>query len=54
MLVTSNGLVRFKYIACFVSKYPPASVAQLDACQTGAQEVEGSTPARSAIFFRGD
>ena len=32
----------------------PASVAQLDACPTGDQEVAGSTPAVSATFFRGD
>ena len=30
------------------------SVAQLDACPTGDQEVAGATPAGSAIFFRGD
>ena len=29
-------------------------VAQLDIHLTGDQEVVGSTPARSAIFFRGD
>ena len=34
--------------------YMPALVAQLDAGPTGNQEVAGSTPARSAIFFRGD
>ena len=32
----------------------PALVAQLDAHLTGDQEVAGSTPARSATFFRGD
>ena len=32
----------------------PASVAQLDARPTGDQEVVGSTPPRSATFFRGD
>ena len=32
----------------------PASVAQLDARPTGDQEVAGSTPARSATFFRGN
>ena len=32
----------------------PASVAQLDARPTGDQEVAGSTPAGSAIFFRRD
>ena len=32
----------------------PASVAQLDACPTGEQEVAGSTPAGSATFFHGD
>ena len=31
-----------------------ASVAQLDAGPTGDQEVTGSTPAMSAILFRGD
>ena len=31
----------------------PASVAQLDMCPTGDQEVAGSTPAGSATFFRG-
>ena len=31
-----------------------ASVAQLDARRTGDQEVAGSTPPRSATFFRGD
>ena len=30
----------------------PASVAQLDACLTGDQEVAGLIPARSATFFR--
>ena len=35
--------------------FEPASVAQLDACPTGDQEVTGSTPAEvSATFFRGD
>ena len=29
-------------------------MAQLDARPTGDQEVAGSTPARSATFFRGD
>ena len=29
-------------------------MAQLDACQTGNQEVAGSTQARSAPFFSGD
>ena len=29
-------------------------MAQLDARQTGDQEVVGSTPARLAIFFHGD
>ena len=29
-------------------------MAQLDAHPTGVQEVAGSTPARSAAFFRGD
>ena len=29
----------------------PASVAQLDACPTGDQEVADSTPPRSAAFF---
>ena len=38
----------------FVSHGKPASVAQLDACQTGDQEVAGSTPSGSATFFRGD
>ena len=32
----------------------PASVAQLDARQTGDQEVVGLTPAGSATFFHGD
>ena len=32
----------------------PALVAQLDARLTGDQEVAGSTPTRSATFFRGD
>ena len=32
----------------------PASVVQLDNRPTGDQEVAGSTPAGSAIFFRGD
>ena len=31
-----------------------ASVAQLDACPTGDQEVAGSTPVGSATFFHGD
>ena len=31
-----------------------ASVAQLDACLTGGQEVAGSTPTGSATLFRGD
>ena len=30
------------------------AIYSLDACPTGDQEVAGSTPARSAIFFRGD
>ena len=29
-------------------------MAQLDACQTGDQEVAGSTTARSGTFFHGD
>ena len=29
-------------------------MAQLDACPTGDQDVAGSTPARSATFFRGN
>ena len=32
----------------------PASVAQLDACSTGDQEVVGSTSAGLATFFPGD
>ena len=40
----------------FLLLYPglsvPASVAQLDACQTGDHEVEGSTPAGSAASMR--
>ena len=32
----------------------PDSVAELDARPTGDQEVASSTPAGSAIFFRGD
>ena len=32
----------------------PTSVAQLDACPTGDQEVEGSTPTGLATFFCGD
>ena len=32
----------------------PASVAQLDARQTGDQEVAGLTPTGLATFFRGD
>ena len=32
----------------------PALVAQLDERPTGDQEVEGSIPAGSATFFRGD
>ena len=32
----------------------PGSLAQLDACPTEDQEVAGSTPAKSATFFRGD
>ena len=32
----------------------PASVAQLDGRPTGDQEVAGSTPARSTVFFCGD
>ena len=32
----------------------PASVALLDVCQTGDQEVVGSTLAGSATFFLGD
>ena len=31
-----------------------ASMAQLDARLTGDQDFAGSTPARSATFFRGD
>ena len=31
-----------------------ASVAQLDACPTGNQEVAGSTPAGAATSFSGD
>ena len=31
-----------------------ASVALLAASPTGDQEVAGSTPARSALFFHGD
>ena len=34
--------------------HAPASVAQLDACPTGDQEVAGSTPAGSATFFHGN
>ena len=32
----------------------PASVALLNVCPTGDQEVAGSTPAGSAAFFHGD
>ena len=32
----------------------PASVAQLDACPTGDQEIAGLNLAESATFFRGD
>ena len=35
-------------------KVERALVAELDALQTGDQEVAGSTPAGSAIFFFGD
>ena len=49
------------YSVCvsFVSIYiliksTPASVAQLDVCPTGEQEVAGSTLTGSAIFFHGD
>ena len=42
------------YFLEYMCLYMPASVAQLDVGQTGNQEVAGSTPAKSAIFFRGD
>ena len=32
----------------------PASVAQFDECPTGDPEDGGSTPSRSATFFRGN
>ena len=32
----------------------PASVAQLDVCPTGDQEIVGSTPGVFATFFCGD
>ena len=32
----------------------PAAVSQLDARPTGDQEVAGSTPTRSATFYRGE
>ena len=40
--------------AQFISSQRPALVAHLDARPTGDKEVAGSTPAGSAIFFRGD
>ena len=41
----------FFFLRCF---YQLASVAQLDACQTGDQEVAGSTLTGSATFFYRD
>ena len=49
-MITNQTLIRPKAD----SYEQPAPVAQLDARLTGDQEVEGSTPAGSATFFRGD
>ena len=42
------------YLKHLISETELALVAQLDARQTGDQEVVGSSPAGSATFFRGD
>ena len=44
----------FKPFTCSTQLSNLASVAQLDACPTGYQEVAGWTPAGSATFFHGD
>ena len=38
----------------FTNPRDPASVAQLDACPTGDQEIAGLIPAGSATFFHGN
>ena len=44
---------RILYHIAMYSKNMPASVAQLDVCPTGDQEIAGSIPAGSATFFHG-
>ena len=42
------------HTAVCITGVQAASVARLDACPTGDQEVAGSTPTGSAKFFCGD
>ena len=54
-----HGLIRSTLFACqlplfYIHHQVLTSMAQLNACLTGDQEVEGSTPAGSAVFFHGD
>ena len=50
----SVGLKTLLQEVCPNLNFKPTSVAQLDACPTGDQEIAGSTPARWATLFRGN
>ena len=52
--ITKNEVERPYMALLYYPRPVPASVAHLDACPTGDQEVASSTPAGSATFFRGD